>query len=112
VAYYTLMPYIIEREALGTGQGRGLPDRIPGYLIARLALHQELHGNRIGSQVLASALTRAATAAAKDIGGRYVVVDVIDATAASFYRHHGFEPIPTNNQRLLIPTKSLESYLP
>src|SRR5438445_126237 len=25
VAYYTLMPYIIEREALSTRQGRGLP---------------------------------------------------------------------------------------
>jgi len=111
VAYYTLMPYIIEREALSTRQGRGLPSRISGYLIARLALHQDLQGKRIGSQVLASALTRAATAA-RDIGGRYVVVDAIDAGAASFYRHHGFEPIPTNEQRLLIPTKSLEPYLP
>jgi len=41
-----------------------------------------------------------------------VVVDAIDASAASFYRHHGFEPIPTNEQRPLIPTKSLEPYLP
>jgi len=59
LAYYTLMPYLIERDTLTAHQARGLPDRISGYLIARLALHRELHGQGLGSQLLASALTRA-----------------------------------------------------
>ncbi len=111
VAYYTLMPYFIERETLSKKQARGLPDRIPCYLVARLALHRELHGNRLGSQLLASALTRAAVGS-RDLGGRYVVVDAIDDAAASFYRHHGFEPIPTREDRLVLPTKTLAPYLP
>lgn len=110
LAYYTLMPYFIERETLTKKQARGLPDRISGYLIARLALDRSLHGQRLGSQLLASALTRAA-AAARDLGGRYVIVDAIDDSAASFYRHHGFEPIPGRPDRLVLPTKSLEAYL-
>ena len=110
VAYYTLMPYFIERETLGKKQGRGLPDRIPCYLMARLALHRELHGNGLGSQLLASALAKAATGS-RDLGGRYVVVDAIDDAAASFYRHHGFEPIPTREHRLLLSTKALEKYI-
>ena len=111
VAYYTLMPYFIERETLGKQQGRGLPDRIPCYLVARLALHRDLHGNRLGSQLLASALTRAAVGS-RDLGGRYVVVDAIDDAAASFYRHHGFEPIPAREDRLVLATKTLDPYLP
>lgn len=110
VAYYTLMPYFIERHTLSKKQSRGLPERIPCYLVARLALHRDLHGNRLGSQLLASALTRAA-AGSRDLGGRYVIMDAIDDTAANFYRHHGFQPIPTNERRLLLPTKALEPYL-
>jgi GNAT superfamily N-acetyltransferase len=111
VGYYTLMPYFIERETLSKKQAHGLPDRISCYLIARLALHRDLHGQRLGSQLLASALTRAATGA-RDLGGRYVIVDAIDDVAASFYRHHGFDPIPGRPDRLVLPTKALDRYLP
>lgn len=111
VAYYSLTPYFIERATLHRGQARGLPERISCYLIARLALHRQLHGQRLGSQLLASALSRAAVAA-RDVGGRYVVVDAIDDVAASFYRHHGFEPIATRQDRLLLATKALDPYLP
>lgn len=110
VGYYTLMPYFIERETLTKKQGRGLPDRIPCYLIARLALDRGLRGSRLGSQLLASALTRAA-AGARDLGGRYVVVDAINDAAASFYRHHGFEPIDGRPGRLVLPVKALDAYL-
>jgi GNAT superfamily N-acetyltransferase len=110
VGYYTLMPYFIEREALTKKQGRGLPDRMSCYLIARLALDRSLHGRRLGSQLLASALTRAAIGAC-DLGGRYVIVDAIDDAAASFYCHHGFEPIPSRPDRLVLATKALDPYL-
>jgi len=110
LAYYTLMPYFIERATLSKKQARGLPDRIPCYLVASLALQGRLRGSGLGSQLLASALRRAAIGA-RDLGGRYVVVDAIDEEAASFYRHHGFEPIPTKEDRLVLPTKALDAYL-
>lgn len=111
VGYFTLMPFFIERQTLTKTQGRGLPDRIPCFLLARLALHRELHGQRLGSQLLANALTRAA-AAARLTGGRYIVVDAIDDTAAAFYRHHGFTPIGERADRLVLPTKALDPYSP
>ena len=110
VAYYTLMPYFIERGTLSKKQARGLPDRIPCYLIARLALGEKLQHQRLGSQLLASALTRAATGAAA-LGGRYVVVDALDAEARGFYEHHGFAPVPGFENRLLLPTKALDPYI-
>ncbi len=108
VAYYTLMPYFIERETLTKRQGRGLPNRISGYLIARLALDRPLHGQRLGSQLVASALTRAA-AGARDLGGRLVIVDAIDEGAAAFYQHHGFAPIEGHPLRLVLPTKLIDA---
>lgn len=109
VAYFTLMPFFIEREEFGRKQGRGLPSHISAYLIARLALARQLQGQGLGAQLLASALIRAARGA-RDLGGRYVVVDAIDATASGFYRHHGFAPIPGHPNRLVLPTKAIEPF--
>src|ERR1700692_1960229 len=55
VAYYVLMPYFIERETLTKKQARSLPDRIPGYLLARLALDPLLDGQRLGYHLFTSA---------------------------------------------------------
>ena len=110
VAYYNLTPYVIERDTLARRQGRGLPDRIPGYLLARLALDRQLHKQGHGSHLLASALTRAALAA-RDIGGRSVIVDAIDDDAGAFYRHHGFQPIPGRPDRLILAAKGLGRYI-
>lgn len=106
VGYYTIAPYFIERGTLTAKQGRGLPDRIPCYLLARLALDRTLHGHGLGSQLLASALLRIARGAS-ELGGRLVIVDAIDGAAASFYRHHGFTDIPGVPGRLAMPTKSI-----
>lgn len=110
VAYYSLMPFVIERETLTKKQGCGLVDHIPCYLIARLALCDELHGQGLGSQVLTDALTKAA-GAAEAVGAQFVMVDAIDDNAASFYRHHGFQPIGVDERRLVLPTKTLREFL-
>ncbi len=110
LAYFTLMPYLIERGGLGTKQGRGLADRIPCYLIARLALSRHLHGQGLGSQLLASALTRAASAA-HEVGGRFVVVDAVDEAAVAFYRHQGFVSIASEPRRLILAIKDFEDLL-
>lgn len=104
VGYYSLTPFVIERAELTRSQGRGLPDRIPGYLLARLALDRRLQGEGLGSQVLASALQRAAYGSVS-LGGRFVIVDAIDDRAAAFYAHHGFQTIPGVADRLILPIK-------
>lgn len=54
VGYYSLMPFFIERQTLSRKQARGLADRIPCYLIARLALTRSAQGKGLGSQLLAT----------------------------------------------------------
>ena len=40
--------------------------------------------------------------AARGAGGKVVVVDAIDSSAAAFYRHHDFEPLPNREDRLVM----------
>lgn len=105
VAYYSLTPFVIARAALGRRQGHGLTDRVPCYLVARLALDRTLHGRGLGSAVLASALDRIA-AASSTAGGRLVLVDALDDSAAAFYRHHGFVSVPGDGRRLALAIRA------
>ena len=99
VAYFTLAGHVIERGELPTRLGRGSPDRIPAVLVARLALHESLHGSGLGGVLLSDAASRI-VAATDIVAARFVVVDAIDEHAADFYSHYGFTRIP-NTQRLV-----------
>lgn len=99
-AYFSLAAHVIAREEVSTKLGRGSPDRIPAILLARLALAQLLHGSGLGGELLWDALSRS-VAASQLAGARVVVVDAIDAKAASFYAHHGFLAVPMNPFRLV-----------
>ena len=100
VAYFSLAAHLIVRDTLPKKVARGAPDAIPAILLARLALCRRLHGQGLGGELLWDALTRA-VAASELAAARVVVVDAIDANAASFYEHHGFIPVPGSEHRLV-----------
>jgi GNAT superfamily N-acetyltransferase len=95
VGYFALAPHLLERDDAPPSVGRGAPRRIPAILLTKLALDNSLHGQGLGAELLVQALTTIVTAA-RAAGGRLVVVDAIDADAASFYRAHDFHPSPTD----------------
>jgi GNAT superfamily N-acetyltransferase len=100
VAYFSLAAHLVVRTELPPKLGRGSPEAIPAVLLARLALHQSVHGQGLGGELLLDALGRAVQAS--DVAAaRLVVVDAIDETAASFYEHHGFLAVPGNPHRLV-----------
>lgn len=89
LAFHAISPTVITREALPTsGMAAGFSS-VPGYLLGRLALDHQLHGNGLGSQLLLDAI-EVMVEAAKRGGGRVIVVDAIDDNAVSFYEHHDF----------------------
>ena len=99
VAYFTLAGHVIERGELPARLGRGSPDRILAVLVARLALHETLHGRGLGGTLLADAASRI-VAATDIVAARFVVVDAIDKHAGDFYSHYGFERIPDTHRLL------------
>jgi predicted N-acetyltransferase YhbS len=100
VAYFSLCPHEVRREALPRRIGHGAPDAVPAILLARLALDRSLQGRGFGEGLLIDALERAA-AAVSSAGGRLIVVDAIDGGAAAFYEHYGFARCPGGPLRLV-----------
>lgn len=100
VAFYAIAPTQFARIELPSRSLSAGYSLIPGYLIARLALDQALHGQGLGTQLLLDALERIVTAA-DSTGGRLIAVDAIDDAAHSFYYHHDFQPIEGSNRLVM-----------
>jgi predicted N-acetyltransferase YhbS len=99
IAYATVSPTSVAATGLPPRAATGLRE-VPGYLLARLALDSSLQGSGIGAMLVAQALTVICHLA--DIGGgRVIVVDPIDASAAAFYRHFSFMPVGEGNRLYL-----------
>lgn len=108
LGYYALAPCTLAREELTQRQARGLPDQIPAYLIAKLALDRGMQGQHLGSHLLMSALERIAVGS-DDLGGRFAVVDAIDDIASSYDVHHGFEAVDGVQGRLVLPITDIRA---
>ena len=90
-AYFAIAPTLVRRGEVSRSMSGGV-EVVPAYLLARLALDQSLHGQRLGSELLIDAL-QVIVAAADTAAGRLILVDAIDDTAHAFHRHHDFIPI-------------------
>jgi predicted N-acetyltransferase YhbS len=100
MAYYAITPTVVAKAELTSKQARGLR-QVPGYLIAKLALHRKLHGQGLGGELLYDAIQHLVDVADQG-GGRVIVVDAIDDRAAAFYQHHGFTPVKETERRLVM----------
>lgn len=110
-AYYAICPTEVIRNDAGiSGSLAGGYSRIPGYLIARLALDASLHGRGYGAQLLRDALDKV-TKAAEIGGGRLIVVDAIDDEAFEFYEHFDFIPVKNRRGRLVMKMSTAASAL-
>lgn len=110
IGYFALLPHQLRRADIPSGIGRGAPDTIPGFLLARLAVAEDLHGGGRGSELLALALERILEAIIVG-GGRLIVVDAIDEPASDFYRHYGFRPTPADPARLVMKASTAAASL-
>ena len=63
---------------------------MPVMVLARLAAHQGMHGQRLGAALLQDAVKRAA-AVAQNAGVRALLVHAPHERAKQFYRHYGFD---------------------
>ncbi len=101
VGYFSLAPHLLSRGEAPRRLARGAPENIPAVLLAKLALDTTLHGQGLGAELLVRAL-ETILGAAREVGGRVIVVDAIDAAARSFYERHDFQPLPGASHRLIM----------
>ncbi len=75
---------------------------VPVALIGRLAVDAEFQRKGLGAILLADAFQKDANASAM-LAMVGIVVEANDAAAFSFYQHLGFQPLPGQPSRMLLP---------
>ena len=103
--FYTLSSHSIPLTELAPDVARKLPryPSVPAVLIGWLGRDAGFRGQRIGSMLLADAITRLAAA---PIGLHAMCADAIDGTAAAFYREHQFQPFVSRPNAFFLPMKT------
>ena len=89
--YYTLASASLVLATLPPDTARKLPryTTIPAVRLGRLAVDKVFRGQGLGGAMLADALARVVRS---EIAAFAMTVDAKDATASTFYLHHGFIP--------------------
>lgn len=107
VGYYTLSTLSIELSQLPKALARKLPRHpVPAALLGRLAVNQATQGHGVGKMLLIDAIKRT-LAVSDEIAIYTMVVDAIDERAQYFYEQFGFSLLSSDNQRLILPLKSI-----
>jgi len=101
LGYFALAPHFLNRHDAPRKLGRGAPRQIPAILLAKLAVASSVQGQGFGRELLVYALGTIIEAA-RNAGGRIVIVAAIDDAAERFYEHHDFQPLPDNPRRLVM----------
>lgn len=104
LGYYTISVHAVLESELSPEQKKGLPgyDRIPAFLIGRLARDVTMKGKGLGELLLLDAMARLCSIEA---AARMIVVDPIDENASAFYGRYGFTPLGRGTARLFLPMK-------
>jgi GNAT superfamily N-acetyltransferase len=103
--YFSLSAASVSATTLPDALRRKIPSYpVPVALLGRLAVDKEFQGKGLGSILLADACIKVVRAS-EVLAVAGLIVDAKDESAAAFYRHFGFVPMPGQPRRLLLPRK-------
>ena len=96
VGYYGLAPTAVVPATMPRSVKTGQPPTpVPCLLLGQLATELAWAGRGVGTGLLRHALERSVEGA-RLVGGRALVVNALDSSAAAFWRKHGFVPSKDN----------------
>ncbi len=110
VAYFAIAPTQIIRTDDGISRSAAVLDRVPAFMIAKLAVDLSLQGKGNGKDLAIDAIGRI-IGAAQLAGGRLIVVDAIDDRAANFYKSLNFIPVNATTNRLYMKISTARTAL-
>lgn len=100
--YYAVCPTEVRRDELPlSSKVRGGSSTVAGFMLAKLAIATDAQGHGLGRDLLVDALEHICEAA-ELAGGRIVVVDPIDESAAAFYGKYGFQRVRDHTRMIML----------
>ena len=100
-SYYAISAGSVCRKDATRKIGRKAPDPVPMALIGRLAIHQGMKQQGVGSALLRDTVLRIAQAA-EHMGIKGIMVHALDDDSAEFYVQRGFRPSKFDDYHLMI----------
>lgn len=111
LGFYSLSPASVEYARTPEIARRGLARHdVPGFRLARLAVHRNLQGQGMGGQLLLAA-GRRCLLAATEVGGVVLVIDAKNERVAGWYAGYGAMPLQDAHLTLLLPLATVEAAL-
>jgi GNAT superfamily N-acetyltransferase len=111
LGFYSLAPATVAYERAPAAMRRGLArHEVPGFRLARIAIHVSLQGQGLGGQLLLSAGRRCLRAAA-EVGGCVLVIDAKNDRAAAWYAGYGAVQLQDSSLTLVMPLATIETAL-
>jgi GNAT superfamily N-acetyltransferase len=109
--YYTLAAGGVPLFEMPAQLAKRLPRyaSVPVVRMGRLAVDQHYRHKKLGAALLWDAVLRATRS---EIAAFALVVDAKDASAADFYRHHGFVALDDEQRRWLLPLANVTEIKP
>jgi GNAT superfamily N-acetyltransferase len=110
--YYTLSASTINLAEISPSLAKKLPRYpvVPTTMLGRLAVHQNLRGQRIGEALLFDAFKRAHLTIG-NVASWSMIVDAKDDSAQKFYERYKFLPLLNQDSRLYLPMSEIKALL-
>ncbi len=111
LGFYSIAPASLEYARTPETVRRGLARLdVPGFRLARLAVHRGWQGRGMGGQLLLAAGRRCLLASA-EVGGVALVIDAKNERVARWYSSYGAVPLLDAPLTLLLPLSTIEAAL-
>lgn len=107
VGYYCLSAGAVGLAEAPKAMRRNMPDPVPVLVLGRLAIHQDLHNQGLGSALLRDAILRALEAS-RMIGVTALLVHALSEMAKRFYLSRGFLESPLQPMTLCLVLSTLK----
>ncbi|MGV0998509.1 MAG: GNAT family N-acetyltransferase [Fluviibacter sp.] len=102
MAYYALAAGAVAHQDATRKVRQNMPDPVPVLILGRLAVDQQIHGQKLGGALLQDAFKRSLLVA-QNTGVRALLVHALNDRASAFYQHYGFQASPINPMTLMLP---------
>ena len=111
LGYYSLAPASVSYARTPEIARRGLArHEVPGFRLARLAVHLAAQGQGLGGQLLLMAGRRCLRAAA-EVGGVLLIIDAKNERVSAWYASYGAIPLQDTPLTLVLPLTLIEAAL-
>ena len=111
LGFYSITPASVAHDAVPPAMTKGLArHRIPGFLLARLAVDKTVAGRGLGGQLLLAAALRCLRVTA-EVGGVLMIIEAKNERVAQWYAGFGAEPLADQSLTLVAPLATFAAAL-